>query len=57
LNKKYQEIKIKLKERQERKLSKNGNKKAEPNKFLKTISEYKRKIRRIKHQIKEEENL
>jgi len=57
LNRKYQEIKIKLKERQEKKLSENGNEKVEPNKFLKMISEYKRKIRKIKHQIKEEENL
>lgn len=55
LNKKYQETKIKLKERRERKLSENGNGKVEPNKFLKIISEYKHKIRKIKHQIKEEE--
>jgi len=60
LKSKYQEIKIKAKE----KLSKNKSrlnsdlpKKQEENKFLKMISEYKQKIRAIKHKIKEEEKV
>jgi len=55
LKRKYQEIKTEMEERRERKLSENGIKKVEANKFLKMISEYKHKIRKIKHQIKEEE--
>ncbi len=40
-----------------RKKHKDGSEKTEVSKFLKVVSEYKRKIREIKHQIKEEENL
>ena len=36
---------------------KNGSEKQEVNRFLKIISDYKHKIRKIKHQIQEEESL
>jgi hypothetical protein len=49
-------LKIKVKEILTKR-SKNKVEKTEPNKFLKMISEYKHKIKKIKHQIKEEENL
>ena len=55
LKKQYQNIENKLKERHERRLSKNGTEKAEPSKFLKMVSESKQKIRKIKRQIKREE--
>ena len=55
LKKHYQNIENKLKERHERRLSKNGAEKTEPNKFLKMVSDYKHKIRKIKRQIKKEE--
>ncbi|MFA5932026.1 MAG: hypothetical protein WC793_01455 [Candidatus Paceibacterota bacterium] len=58
LKNKYQEAKVKVNE----KLSKYGSRKngdlqerQEVNKFLKMISDYKYKIRAIKHKIKEEE--
>ena len=51
----YEEIKTNLKNRRERKLEKEGVEKTEVSGFLKMISEYKRKIRRINRQIKEEE--
>jgi hypothetical protein len=54
--KQYEVVKIKAKDMIAKK-SKNNDKKIEPNKFLKMISEYKHKIRKIRHQIKEEENL
>lgn len=53
---KYQTIKIKVKNMYVKKLQKKEIEKPEINKFLKMISEYKYKIRRIKHQIKEEES-
>ena len=53
LQKKYQDLKTKLQERHERRLRKDG--KMEVSGFLKMISEYKGKIRRIKRQITEEE--
>ena len=52
---KYNEIKIKIKDRRE-KNNINGDKK-EISKFLKIIGDYKHKIREIKHKIKKEENL
>lgn len=58
LKNKYQEIKIKIKERLSKRESRlNGDlpKRQEVSKFLKMISEYKQKIRAIKHKIKEEE--
>lgn len=55
LKNKYQEIKIKMQNMiKENKI--NGEKK-EISKFLKIISDYKNKIRDIKHKIKKEENL
>ena len=57
LKSKYQEVKDKLKERQsKRKKTTHGGERG-VNSFLKMISEYKNKIRRIKEQVKEEENL
>jgi hypothetical protein len=53
---KYQTVKVKVKNTYIEKLQKKEVQKPEANKFLKMISEYKYKIRRIKHQIKEEEN-
>ncbi|MFA6177337.1 MAG: hypothetical protein WC694_00355 [Candidatus Paceibacterota bacterium] len=56
---KYEQIKIKIKDIYHNKIN-NGNtikEKREVPKFLKVISEYKNKIREIKHKIKEEENL
>jgi hypothetical protein len=53
---KYQATKVKIKNMYVKKLQKKEARKPEANKFLKMISEYKYKIRRIKHQIKEEES-
>lgn len=52
----YRIIKSKIKSIY-RKKQKDGGEKVEVSKFLKVVSEYKQKIREIKHQIKEEENL
>ncbi|MDO8659497.1 MAG: hypothetical protein Q7K54_02750 [Candidatus Parcubacteria bacterium] len=52
----YKIIKSKIKSIH-RKKQKNGGEKVEVSKFLKVVSEYKQKIREIKHQIKEEEKL
>jgi hypothetical protein len=57
LKNKKEDLKTKLKERRERKLQAKGVKEVKPNNFLKMISEYKHKVGKIKHQIKEEENL
>ncbi len=57
LKKKYQEIKIKVKSMHNKNPIKDSENKQEISKFLKIISEYKQKIRAIKHRIKEEENL
>lgn len=53
----YEEIKIKLADLN-KKNGKNGDpvEKVEVSKFLKLVSEYKNKIREIKHKIHEEEN-
>jgi hypothetical protein len=53
LKNKYQEVKIKIKNISGKKLSEDETR--EVNGFLKMISEYKHKIRKIKHKIKEEE--
>ncbi len=55
LKNKYQEIKIKIRNRS-KKNNINGEKR-EISKFLKIIGDYKNKIREIKHKIKKEENL
>lgn len=55
LKNKYEEIKIKIKNRNQ-KNNINGEKK-EISKFLKIVADYKNKIREIKHKIKKEENL
>jgi hypothetical protein len=52
---KYQDVKIKVKNI--RRKSHVQAEKQEISKFLKVISEYKSKIRKIKQQVKEEENL
>ena len=52
----YKIIKAKIKNIY-RKRPKDGEDKIEVSKFLKVVSEYKQKIREIKHQIKKEENL
>jgi len=57
LKRKYQETKIKFKEIYQRKVKKEVVEKREVSGFLKLISEYKHKIRKIRRQIKEEENL
>jgi hypothetical protein len=58
---KYEQIKIKIKDIYNKKIHNKieGEKKQEQKvpKFLKIISEYKQKIREIRHKIKEEENL
>lgn len=54
LKNKYQILKIEVKKIHRKR---NAEGKTEVSKFLKTMSEYKQKIREIKHQIKEEENL
>ncbi len=55
LKNKYEEIKIKIKNRSQQN-NLNGEKK-EISKFLKIIGDYKNKIREIKHKINKEENL
>src|ERR1035437_9542648 len=55
LKNKYQEIKTKVKNINGKKLRE--EEKREVSGFLKMISEYKQKIREIKHKIKKEENL
>lgn len=52
LKNKYQEVKIKMKNRSKESIN---NDKKEISKFLKIISEYKHKIREIKHKIHKEE--
>jgi hypothetical protein len=56
---KYEQIKIKIKNIYHKKIRSEVEvkEKQEVPKFLKIISEYKNKIREIKHKIKEEENL
>ncbi|KKS99436.1 MAG: hypothetical protein UW01_C0011G0011 [Candidatus Nomurabacteria bacterium GW2011_GWA2_43_66] len=56
LKNKYQEAKIKIKNMRDKKLNGNPAQKQEISNFLKIISEYKHKIRQIKHRIKEEES-
>ena len=55
LKNKYQEIKIKIRNRNKK--NNLNSEKREISKFLKTIGDYKNKIREIKHKIKKEENL
>ncbi len=57
LKNKYGEVKIKIKELYQKKSKKEVTEKREVSGFLKMISEYKHKLRKIKKQIKEEENL
>jgi hypothetical protein len=52
---KYQTVKIELQTMRENRLKRKGIREKEANKFLKTVSEYKNKIGKIKRQIKEEE--
>lgn len=56
---KYEQIKIKIKNIYHKKIKNKSEEKEkqEVPKFLKIISEYKNKIREIRHKIKEEENL
>ena len=56
LKTKYEELKTKIKNSNIVK-NREGINEKEVSGFLKTVSEYKNKIRKIKHQIKEEENL
>lgn len=59
LKNKYGEIKIKIKNKLKKSkgLEDGPSEKKEVSGFLKMISDYKRKIREIKHRIHEEENL
>jgi hypothetical protein len=57
LKSKYQEVKEKIKEKQSKREKTTSGGEKEINSFLKMVSEYKNKIRRIKEQVKEEENL
>jgi len=57
LKRKYTVAKTKITHVVNKRFKKNGVQKREVNGFLKMISEYKHKIRKIRHQIKEEENL
>ena len=53
----YQEIKIKIKNaKKEKNLIDSAGERNEASKFLKMISDYKHKIRELKHKIYEEEN-
>ena len=56
---KYEQVKIKIKNIYHKKIGRETEikEKQEVPKFLKIVSEYKNKIREIKHKIKEEENL
>lgn len=56
VRKKYDEAKTAIKNIHQKKLNNGKEDKKETSKFLKIISEYKHKIRNIKHKIKEEEN-
>ncbi len=55
LKRKYKELKTRIDNLNKGEVV-NGTEKREVNKFLKGISDYKNKIKEIKHQIKEEEN-
>jgi hypothetical protein len=55
LKNKYQDVKIRVKSIRRKDLEETEKK--EISKFLKIISEYKRKIRKIKEKVKKEENL
>ena len=58
LKEKYEELKVKIKNINTKKdLNGKPVEKAEVNKFLKMISDYKNKIRELKQKIHEEENL
>ncbi len=57
LKKKYREAKTKIREIYQKRQKRTPEEKKEINSFLKMVSEYKNKIRRIKQQVKEEENL
>ena len=57
LKKRYGIMKIKIKNMHSKKLNVGEIEKIEVSKFLKMISEYKYKIRKIRRQIKEEEDL
>ena len=56
IKKQYEAVKSKATNMIQKRVKNNGVS-TEPSKFLKMISDYKHKIRKIKHQIKEEENL
>ena len=56
IKRQYETLKVKVKNIIAKK-KKNNVVKTEPSKFLKMISDYKHKIRKIRHQINEEENL
>jgi hypothetical protein len=56
LKNKYLEVKIKIVDIYKRNSDGDSGEKREVSKFLKLISEYKHKIRKIKHKIKEEED-
>ena len=55
LKRSYAKVAISVKYVLDKKLKKKVGEKREVSGFLKMVSDYKRKIRRIKHQIKEEE--
>ncbi|MDR3519896.1 MAG: hypothetical protein P4L63_03375 [Candidatus Pacebacteria bacterium] len=57
LKRKYTTVKMKLSQVLDKKFKKGSVQKREVSGFLKMISEYKYKIRKIRHQIKEEEDL
>ncbi|HEY4513536.1 MAG TPA: hypothetical protein VJH06_03425 [Candidatus Paceibacterota bacterium] len=55
LKNKYEEVRVKVKRM--RRKGRGETEKPEISKFLKVVSEYKKKIRKIKQKVKEEENL
>lgn len=57
LRNKYQEVKNKIKNIHIKKQKDGSLEKREASNFLKMVSEYKNKIRKIKQKVKEEENL
>lgn len=57
LKNKYQEIKTKIRNTLDKNPNSASPEKQEISRFLKMVSEYKQKVREIKHRVEEEENL
>jgi hypothetical protein len=57
INKKRTEIVLRIKNKLNKNNTENSEGKKEPSKYIKMIAEYRHKIRRIKHRIKQEEGI